>query len=163
MPNDKKPSRGPLTPEEKAQILGFAGHSVREVARLVGVSTGAVVATRRGSHTAHAVNTPVHAVNTPVALPTEDEVGETSDPRTLDAWLAVAGRAAVAAENRGDPVALARFGSLATAILSAKAKAEPPPVVALETRPDMVAWTKAGVEKVCGRLERFIAEAEAAK
>jgi hypothetical protein len=97
----------------------------------------------------------------PLAAPV---LGDATDPKTLDGLLSVAARALHLAEARGDLAALARFGSLATAIFEAKRKAEPPeekPEGYFVTLDQMKAAAEQGRERLFTLFDRLAAEAEA--
>lgn len=93
-------------------------------------------------------------------LPTPEEIEAGTDPESLADWHALAAEAASAARQRRDPVALARFVGLGTAIQAQQRKNEPPPAVDPNTRPDVVEAAKRCREKIFGLFDRLVAEAE---
>jgi hypothetical protein len=117
-----------LTDDQKRRILAEPPHlSARDVSRRLGdVGSTAVAKARREAASAPPDDRPTeptipHAESTP----TDDEI-EAASLETREEWLATAGRAARAAEARGDFTALARFGTLAASLYESIRKAQPP-------------------------------------
>jgi transposase-like protein len=161
MRRTKKKPRGPITPEEKAEIRALSAKRIgqKDIARRLGISVGAVNAAVRKS-----VNPPESSREPAPPAPDHPEAEVDALPvlARLDRSLAALEQAATLAAGDRDVARMVSVQKAIAQVSALAAKLAPPVPADPNTAPNMVAAAASFRKRVFALWDRLVAEAKVA-